>query len=156
MLIPAANRALDEARKLLDAKEYHGAVYLGGYSSEMILGYAYGRFTGLPTSRPAFHAVVQPARTRAIALLGEAFVTAHFRQGHSPYFWWSLHKEERIRAGRAFPQMVLEHVDPAIDFLHQSWLVAIRYLPRLVSQQEAQDVLAACNLILNLGKKLWR
>lgn len=152
----AANRLYREALQLREGGYYHGAIYLAGYVAEVELGYAYARLLRLPEDAPAHSGVHRPARSAAIRLLGEEFVSEFFRQGHSPLFWWSLIRETRRVANRPLAQSTLGRIDSLASFVDASWDVSIRYLPALATEQESLDVLRAVSTLRGESWRLWR
>lgn len=151
----AARRTLHDAEILHGGGRYHTAAYLAGYAAEMSLGYCYARFQGVPHSYSA-SALLRPARSKAVNLLGAQFVDQSFRNGHSPLFWWKLLLACRDQAGMPLPPELVLTVDQTVRSLQRSWDVWLRYLPSLATRKESESILEATKLIASVSWKLWR
>ena len=151
----AVRRTLHDAAILHDGGRFHTAAYLAGYAAEMSLGYCYARFQGVP-HRYSASALLRPARSKAVNLLGAEFVDRSFRKGHSPLFWWKLLLACRNQAGMPLPPDLAVEIDQTVRTLQRSWDVWLRYLPPLATRKESESILEATKQIASVSWKLWR
>ncbi len=150
LVISAAQR-LNEATNLKASGQNHAAVYLAGYSAEMLLKYAFMRFQGaLPGD--FVEPMLKPARNLAKTLIlgteDEGF--------HSVLFWMELLKARRLQAANGLPDPVDRALVWRIQCIYDRWWVSMRYRSNQATADEADEMLRQVSWLTRFHTLLWR
>jgi hypothetical protein len=157
----AAKERLDDALAAYIEKQFHGCLYLAGYTAELLLKTAYGRFSriGLTT---ALWSMIRPAQNDFNRLAGQhspndvvTRIGRYFDSGHSIEFWGKLLIFERIDQGLPLTDHLETRLRRALSQLHACWSIQARYRAGLVTRHQAEQVYDESAWILNHHPQLW-
>lgn len=143
----SARRRFDEGLALAAAGHRTGAIYLWGYSAEMILKAAYFLLLGrAETAMLTWHADILPAINSGRAM-GVAW--PYQGQGHNVRAWAELLVAERaVTPGAAYPPLFGREVQDCGQRIGQLWGEALRYHKNLAYAYEMNQVREAAEWLL--------
>ena len=127
------------------------AVYLMGFTADMLLKSAYFRLCQFQGQQPVTSSDLQNAKNEAKTLGVKAD-----REGYHGLEFWSemIVKKRRqfVPLDAAFEIELQRH----IRTLQNNWSVEMRYLPNLVIYQDAESVFDEVSWVIDNHERLWR
>ena len=144
----SAQRRFEDGLALAGQGHRTGAIYLWGYSAEMILKAAYFRLTGLPqTGIITLIGHILPAIDRGRNVLGIAW--AKHGQGHNVRAWAELLVAERAAMpGAAYGPPFGQEIQDCGQSIGQLWSETLRYHKNLAYLYEMNQVREAAQWLL--------
>lgn len=147
----AADEKYWEGLELMVAGRTGAGIYLMGYAAEMKLKVAYSRLQGAGPGADAWP-YIAPARSRGARLIpgirDETF--------HSVRFWGLLVRAERVCQGHPLDTAMDSALRRAVNRVHLTWWVMMRYRPDQSSTTDAEQLSADVSWIMSNYTKLWR
>lgn len=150
LVISAAER-LNEATNLKASGQNQAAIYLAGYSAEMLLKYAYMRFQGASPGA-SVESMLKPASKLAAILIPATKPEAY----HSVLFWMELLKARRLQATNGLPDQVARALAWRIKCIYDGWWVSMRYRSDQATTHEADEMLQQVSWLTRFHTLLWR
>jgi hypothetical protein len=153
-LVLAAEERYWDAYELAVQGRPFAAIYLAGFSVEMLLKAAGFRFDGAAPGDP-IQARLGPAKTYGSV----RFPAVNHESYHSLRFWTAFLEHKRADAGRPLDAAVLLELRRRTDRAHETWWVSMRYRPSaavaLVARTEMLGLLEDVDWILKNHSGLW-
>ncbi len=138
----AAEERIEDARRLLERKRFLAALYLFGYSVEMVLASAYFRNAGfspnMPIDRDTRHRHMGRARQLRTAT-GEPLM----EHDPHPLVGWARLLERRRSASSELTARESQLLEEAIDragLVYKHWRPELRYKTAQVAEDQVEEV----------------
>lgn len=147
----AAEAKLKEGRVLRSHGLDDGAIYLLGFTAEMVLKFAFFRYNKEPLSREV-RPLLRPARHRA----GKLIPRVNDDRYHSILFWGMLLRKQRRLDGYRWAETFDHGFVRAIRRIHQNWTIEMRYQSGNGTETEAKNVEDEVAWLFRNRLWLWR
>jgi hypothetical protein len=156
-LVLAAEERYWDAYELAAQGRVFAAIYLAGFTAEMLLKTAGFRFVGVGPGYP-----IQPLLAPAKTFGAQHFPAVPCEQYHSLRFWTAFLEHKRIVSVRPLDPVLLAELRTRTDRVYATWWVAMRYrtstIPAAVAVAAAGEVLGLLedvDWILKNHSRLW-
>lgn len=147
----AAGEKYKEGCALKGAGYDGAAIYLLGYTAEMVLKYACFRYMGEPGNRQV-RGLLAPARNRARAYLPGISVEGY----HSVWFWAMWLRKQRQLDGRFWRSSFDHRYLQSTRRIYQNWVAQMRYQVDQCLPDEAELMIEEVEWLIKNWMRLWR
>jgi hypothetical protein len=153
-LVLAAEARYFDAYELAAQELPFPAIYLAGFTAEMLLKTAGFIFDGAGLGDP-IKPRLYPAKTFGAAY----FPTVPYESYHSLRFWASFLEHKRLVAGNPFDAALLAELQTRTDRVAETWWIEMRYRPSapvtLVAQAELLGLLEDVDWMMKNHSRFW-